>query len=103
MIDVGGDWMGISKENMMEKLQKEVKLASDNINSPVQFKQHISRITMLCDLLLEEKDGKPREIEEKAFSHELTEEDEWIVGKLYKTEEESPKKLEDDPYDIFDF
>lgn len=84
--------MGISKDDILYNMQKEVTNAQLNVANEAQLKQHIARITMLCDLLL-------------SSSQQVVEQGHISVEQLdaHMEETQSKQVVTDDPYDIFDF
>lgn len=84
--------MGVSKDDILYNMQKEVTNAQLNVANEAQLKQHIARITMLCDLLL-------------TSSQQVVEQGHISVEQLDAHMEKTQAKqvVTDDPYDIFDF
>lgn len=88
--------MGISKNDILNNLQNELTFAQMAVDNEEKMKQHISRMTMLCDLLLASP-ANTTTINEITISDLETNEQEDLArtqGKQIETE---------DPYDIFDF
>lgn len=92
--------MTVSRRNILKKMEKEIEMANQFVDSKEEMKKYVSRITMLCDLLLEDTSDEHLIKTDESKKVEITEEDAWVVGQNYHKETE---ESEHDPYDIFDF
>lgn len=80
--------MSISNETLFTKMLKEIEAARAK-NANVNY--HISRVKLLCELILENEPLTPSELHNKMNDQE--------DGKEVK----NVKKIDSDPYSIFDF
>lgn len=68
--------MAVSNQSIIDKMRKELQRAEQLYNQPEVMKQHISRVQLLCDLLLQEEktaSGQQSEITEKEMKAMLGE------------------------------
>jgi len=83
--------MKISDETLFTKMLKEIEAArvnKENVN------YHISRVKLLCELILENESPIPNDIHNKTNDQEDAKEVNHSVNR---------KKVDADPYSIFDF
>lgn len=94
---VGGERMSISRSNILKQMERELIQAQLHVHHDGQLKQHIARMTMLCDLILETEVGKDtHETPNESLQHKQLQLNE-------QTHVDEVNHSSEDPYDIFDF
>lgn len=91
--------MGVSRKTIMAKMEAEMVKAQANTTDHESFLRHISKVKLLCELLLDESSTSKTSSSQQ--SEVTAEELAWMMDGTRNVDEK--KAIKHDPKSIFDF